>query len=280
MLKNNYKTVIKKLKKHGYCCVENVISLNECNKKIKALEKLSLNLKKNKNHKDELSKFGQVIIRDLVLRDPNNFLNLIDNKLIINVLKNFFKDTFILDNCMASNSVKLKDNHYKALVHIDSHLATSQLKNTSDIVVMFCFNNFTKENGATKIWPGSHLSGKRIQNEKMFLKKKNNKFKYATAKSGSLVFFLGQTWHQIGKNINGKNRWGVLCHYKRWWIKPSTDFTKCGPKIFNKLNNNQKQIFGFNSISPRYNFKTNSRKLKTLRKISTLNKNYFSVLEY
>ena len=41
-----------------------------------------------------------------------------------------------------------------------------------------------------------------------------NNFKYVKAKKGSLIFFLGQTWHQIGQNINGKKRWGILCHYK------------------------------------------------------------------
>ena len=45
---------------------------------------------------------------------------------------------------MASNSIK-KIKDYRALVHIDSHLATSQINNTSDVVVLFCLNDFTKE---------------------------------------------------------------------------------------------------------------------------------------
>ena len=274
------KKIIRNLKKYGFCKIENIFSPKECEKKIKELKILHNKVKKNKNYVDELSKNGQVIIRDLVLRDPKSFLKLIDNKVIIKVLKKFFKDTFILDNCMASNSVALKKNNYKALIHIDSHLPTKDTENTSDIVVMFCFNDFTKDNGATKIWPTSHLSGERIQKNKNILKKRYNKFKYATAKKGSLIFFLGQTWHQIGKNINGKDRWGILCHYKRWWIKPSTDFTKCGPKIFKMLNNNQKQLFGFNSISPKFNFKKQIKKLKTLRKISILDAKYRKVLHY
>ena len=69
---------------------------------------------------------------------------------------------------MASNSIQTEKN-YKALVHIDSHLPSSEIKNTSDAVVLFCLDNFTKENGTTKIWPGSHLTGVRIQNEKKHL---------------------------------------------------------------------------------------------------------------
>jgi hypothetical protein len=37
-------------------------------------------------------------------------------------------------------------------------------------------------------------------------------------------------------------------------MKPSTDFTSCGKKIFKKLNSKQKQLFGFTSMSPKFNF--------------------------
>ena len=181
---------------------------------------------------------------------------------------------------MASNSILINKKKYKSLVHIDSHLPCKENQNTSDVVVMYCFDNFNKDNGTTKIWPKSHLSGIRIQNKKKFLKKRINQFKHVVAPKGSLVFFLGQTWHQIGRNINGQNRWGVLCHYKRWWIKPSTDFTKCGSKIFKILNNKQKELFGFSSISPKFNFKKQIRKLKTLRKVVKLKNQYSKVLQY
>ena len=103
---------------------------------------------------------------------------------------------FILDNCQASGATNVKSN-YDALVHIDSHQTSNILSNTTDIVVCFCLNDFKKENGATKIWPKSHLSKKRIQNDKEYKKKIKKKFIYAEAKQGSIIFFLGQTWHQI-----------------------------------------------------------------------------------
>ena len=119
--------------------------------------------------------------------------------------------------------------------------------------------------------------GVRIQNEKKLSKKS---FKYVEAPKGSVVFFLGQSWHQIGKNINNNSRWGILIHFKRWWIKPSTDFTKCGPKIFKILNKKQKELLGFTSISPKFNFKIQTKELKTLRKYSSLGSNYFKIIKY
>ena len=165
-------------------------------------------------------------------------------------------------------------------MHIDSHLPTADPKLTTDMVAMICLDEFKKENGATKIWPKSHLSGVRIHHDKKKLKNYLKKYVYVEAPKGSLVIFLGQLWHQIGKNINSNRRWAILIHYKRWWIKPSTNFTKCGSKIFNQLNNKQKELFGFNSIIPKFNLKKNFRNAKTLRKISSISKNYSQALKY
>lgn len=243
---------------------------------IKSLEKTFIKTQKNNFFSSELSEYGQVVIRDLVLRDPKAFLNIIDNKFVMKVLENIFKDKFILDNIMASNSVNVPTQ--RSLVHMDAHLPTKEFINTSDLVVFFCLNDFTKENGATKIWPKSHLSGIRVQNDKNYKNIIKKKFKFVEAPKGSCIFVPGQTWHQIGKNINSKDRWGIIIHYKRWWIKPSTDYTKCGSKIFKKLNIKQKELFGFNCISPSFNFKKQTRVLKTLRDVKKLSKNYKKVI--
>lgn len=287
MKKNNHdiKKVVKQLRRQGYCVVEDFLGDNSCKKIINNIVKIHNKIKANKNIKNNFSKSGQIIIRDLILRDPKNFLDLISKKFIMKALEDVFQNQFvtdnkfIIDNCMASNSVNVKKK-YSSLVHVDGHLPVSDFKNTSDVIVLFCLDNFTKNNGATKIWPKSHLSGIRIQNKKKYSNKLIKNFKYLTAKRGSIIFFLGQTWHQIGENIDNKSRWGILCHYKRWWIKPSTDFTKCGSRIYKMLNNKQKELLGFNSIPPKFNFKLQKTNYRTLRKVSSLSKNFSKAIQY
>ena len=273
------KKIVSKLKKEGFCIVEKFLGNKECEIIKERFQLISAKMENNRFFTDERSKYGQLVVRDVVLRDPKNFLPLLDKKLVVNVLSRVFKDVFILDNCMGSNSVNVESNH-ESLVHIDSHLPTANPDLTTDIVVMYCFDNFKKNNGATKVWPKSHLSGIRIQNDLNYKKNTKKYYKYVETKKGSIVFFLGQTWHQIGKNINSDSRWGLLCHYKKWWIKPSTDFTKCGSSIFKMLNPKQKELFGFTSISPRFDLKRQIRTLKTLRKVENLSKNYSKVIRY
>ena len=274
--KKDISKVTNKISTDGYCIVKNVLTKKKSNQLIKSLEKIFLKTKKNNFFLNESSQYGQIVIRDLVLRDPKGFLNIIDNKFVMKILECVFKDKFILDNIMASNSVNVLSQ--RSLVHMDAHLPTKEFNNTSDLVVFFCLNNFTKENGATKIWPKSHLSGIRVQNDKNYKDIIKKNFKFVEAPLGSCVFVPGQTWHQIGKNINSKDRWGIIIHYKRWWIKPSTDYTKCGSKFFNNLNLKQKELFGFNCIPPSFNFKKQTRVLKTLRNVKKLSKEYKKVI--
>ena len=79
MKKKNYKVekILQELFKNGYCVVSKVLTEKKSNSIIKHLEKLEKKTLKNKNFFDEASHRGQLAIRDLPLRNPNHFLELI-----------------------------------------------------------------------------------------------------------------------------------------------------------------------------------------------------------
>lgn len=258
--KKNDKKILSDLEKYGYSVVEKVLNLKECEQlkfELNKLEKFKRNqiaqkVKSTKHLKRSIAG-GQVFIRNLFLEKPNIFLKTIDLKPILDILKKIFNDVFILDGSIASKSILIKDFSEHSNAHIDSHIPVKNLSNTLDVVVFLCLDDFYKENGSTKIWPKSHKTGIAIHKQRDYKNiSLNKKYIYLSAKKGSIVFLLGHTWHQIGDCINNESRWAILNHYKRWWIKPTTDFTKCGKKIFNSLNLNQKVLLGFSSISPRF----------------------------
>ena len=263
----------------GYVIKKNLLDARLCLKLKNELISLQNDVKKNQYFIDEGSNKGQFIIRDLVLRKPKIFLNLIDNKFVLAILEKVYRDKFILDNIMASNSINV-DKNYSRNIHIDSQMPISDINCTTDIVVLMCLDEFKKQNGATKVWPKSHLSGIRIHHNKSRLKNNLNNYKILEAPAGSAAIILGQTWHQLGQNISSDSRWSIFIHYKRWWMKSSTNFTKCGNKIYNLLNKQQKELFGFNCISPRFDFKKKISHLYMLRNSSKISKSYKKALKY
>ena len=91
---------------------------------------------------------------------------------------------------------------------------------------------------------------------------------------GSVIYILGQTWHDIGSKHGDNRRWGIIAYYARWWIKPTFDFTKCGSDVYCRLTPEQKALFGFNSRPP-----TNAdKRILTMTKVDDLPDDYEDVL--
>jgi len=248
---------ISEMEADGFAVMPKLIPDAVCDALIENLEKMAERqfreheedpLKHNNSNVSLLS--GQLIIRNVILFEPDVFLPFINLAPVMDVLPLVFRQPAILDGCLASLAVPPKEK-YERPIHIDSYIAPTNLSDTLDVVVYICLNEMTSTNGATKIWPGSHKSGIQVQRDPDLSDGNVEGSIQLLAPKGSIVFILGQTWHQIGENVDSEDRWILINNYKRWWLKPKTDFTRCGAEIFDKLNEDQKELFGFNSIPPK-----------------------------
>jgi hypothetical protein len=80
------------------------------------------------------------------------------------------------------------------------------------INVMWPLTPFTDKNGATQLWPGSHLGGADAQpaGDPMI----------ADMPPGSALLFLGSTLHGGGGNVTQQARRGIIVSYCLGWLKP------------------------------------------------------------
>lgn len=85
--------------------------------------------------------------------------------------------------------------------------------------MVWMLTDFTDENGATRIVPGSHLLP---DNADSSVPHKVPSVP-ATGKAGSCMFFDGRLWHSTGQNVTDEPRIGLLAYY-------------CGPQ-FRQLDN-------------------------------------------
>ncbi len=79
--------------------------------------------------------------------------------------------------------------------------------------VMWALDDFTPDNGATRIWPGSHRSA---QDEML----PDDAAISAEMPRGSALLFLGSTLHSGGENVSAKPRRGLIISYCLGWLKP------------------------------------------------------------
>lgn len=79
--------------------------------------------------------------------------------------------------------------------------------------VMWPFTSYTKENGATRLWPGSHL-----RQDELLLDPVDAVA--AEMEPGAALLFLGSTLHGGGANRTSLSRRGMIVSYSLGWLKP------------------------------------------------------------
>jgi hypothetical protein len=87
-------------------------------------------------------------------------------------------------------------------------------------------DDFTPQNGGTRLVPESHKLRKRppwggqSQEGEIVL----------TAPAGSVAIWLSNTWHRVGPNSTDKPRRAILSYFSRSWVKPFCDHLRSIPK--------------------------------------------------
>lgn len=101
------------------------------------------------------------------------------------------------------------------LPHRDQDMWRGQVGKTEYLVnVMWPFTRYTRENGATIIWPKSHGAKARDP-----VPPPGEGFPVAL-EPGSALLFLGSTLHAAGGNSSSEIRRGAIISYCLGWLKP------------------------------------------------------------
>lgn len=138
-------------------------------------------------------------------------------------------------------------------LHMDSNFPGSPYALFA--IALWMLDDFTPENGATRVVPGSHR----------FLTYAENGKKYDSevsvcAPAGSLLVYNASLWHGGGDKTSEGTRWAAIFGYGRWFLKPAFDFNKCTPpEVWEKMTERQKDLLGFRCNPPKDEF-TRSRR--------------------
>lgn len=159
---------------------------------------------------------------------------------------------------MYTNSARcpLKGNKGQQL-HIDSGLPGINYCIVAN--VLWVLDDFTDQNGATRIYPGSHkftqfAEDGRVYDEEILV----------TTPKGSAIIFDANLWHGGGPNHDGASRWAATLGYARWFHRPAFDYMQNTPEeIYNQLTDSQKRLLGFNVVSPKDEFTRVRRRTET-----------------
>ena len=153
-------------------------------------------------------RFGRLLARSPVAR------RLVEHPLVLEITRRVLEpwcDTIQLN---LTQALALHPGAPPQLPHRDQDMWRGAIGETEYLVnVMWPFTPYTRENGATIIWPNSH--GKRALDPEL----PAGEFA-AELEPGSALLFLGSTLHGAGGNASDGVRRGAIVSYCLGWLKP------------------------------------------------------------
>ena len=114
---------------------------------------------------------------------------------------------------------------------------------------VWMLDDFTEDNGATRVVPGSHLSRQKPR----WSEGETEGEVALTGPAGSVAMWLSNTWHRSGPNRTDQPRRAVLCYYSRSWIKPFNDFRKSiSPEKARTFSPTLRYLMGYSANCPEH----------------------------
>lgn len=118
---------------------------------------------------------------------------------------------------------------------------------TLGVQTVWMIDEFTPDNGATRVVLGSH----------QMLKKPPWAFDAIdgeiplTAPAGCMALWLSHTWHRFGPNHSDRPHRAIIGYYARSWIKPYSDFTQSVPvEVMRRYSPRTRYLLGWSAFGP------------------------------
>ncbi len=108
------------------------------------------------------------------------------------------------------------------------------------IGVMWALNDFTEENGATRVVPGSNRLLRSWHLPDL------SNWESAVMPKGSAVFYMGSTWHGAGANTSDSSRMGLINVYALGWLRQEVNqYLVHPPEIAAKFSPRLRALLGY-----------------------------------
>ncbi|OBH61623.1 phytanoyl-CoA dioxygenase family protein [Mycobacterium sp. E2479] len=141
---------------------------------------------------------------------------LVDEPRVLAVLDRLLMPNYLLS---ALQAINIQPGEVAQLAHHDDGFyPIPRPRAPLAAATIWAIDDFTADNGATVIYPGSHRWGKRRPGP-------SDQALPVVMPAGSCVFFVGTLWHGGGANNSGRDRLAVTAQYCQPWLRPMEAYT-------------------------------------------------------
>ncbi len=140
---------------------------------------------------------------------------LVEHPVILGLLDRILEPNYLLSQLQAIDI--LPGEAAQPLHHDDAFYPVPRPRAPLGAATIFAIDDFTAENGATLVIPGSHRWDDRTPGPQ-------DRARPVVMKAGSVVFFVGTLWHGGGANRSAGGRLCVTAQYCAPWCRQQENF--------------------------------------------------------
>jgi hypothetical protein len=207
------------LKADGYCIIPDIVPLESIGAINEDLDErfAATPFSEGGFYGPRTKRFGSLLKRSSVAPD------FVQHPLILGIVQKILGPWCDRFNLNLTQGIELHPAAPAQFPHRDQDMWQGEKGRIEYLVnVMWPLTEFTTENGATHIWPGSHYPGALDMAP-------IDKPICAEMSPGSVLLFLGSTLHAAGGNYARSVRRGLIISYCLGWLKPFENQWLCYP---------------------------------------------------
>lgn len=225
------------MESRGYDVFENFLDESTCDFLKKNLEKaIDEYVPRDASERSLLDRY---LMHDLLNRDLL-FSKTLEDPRLQQILAALLGENWIM-YAYTSSSLPPNGDNFGSRIHVDSPRWIPNYP--TNLGVIWALDDFTLENGATYVLPGSHNTPK-TPSKNLFDKNHSR----LTCKKGSVIIFNARLWHRAGENISNEFRHALTMNVCRPYMKQRMDWVRFIPEeISSKLNDQARRIIGFDT---------------------------------
>lgn len=176
-----------------------------------------------------------------IMRESPTSAALVDHDMLVAVA-----DEILLPHCAtyqvgSLTAIEILPGENAQALHRDDSLYPIELAGIeTQIGVMWALNDFTQENGGTRVVAGSHrfLRSWHLPNV--------TGWESAVMPKGSALFYLGSTWHGGGANNSEEPRMGLINTYCLGWLRQEANqYLETPPDVAAKFEPRLRALLGY-----------------------------------
>ena len=236
--------MIGELRREGYCVVKQALT-KEFVERASAACYAAQNAFRSEVGDDRTKRAGEQGVIRLPMKYDRLFYEFLDNRQVLEIVDNemgphsilHLQNAFVLPPDNSGNTFQTKF-HRDFPRHLDGYRAS--------LNVFVALSDFTVENGAIRVVPGSHQMRETPTQEYLS--------RYSTpvlCPAGSLVVFDSTLYHAAGQNRSHSDRLAVNHQFTPHWVKSQLDYCRAlGEEVILSVGPNAQRLLGWRSRVP------------------------------